>query len=60
MELGRLARTHGSPAIWGCWRDEAENLVLKALAGRAHRAVWAARVLIEYAASKTMKRPRTS
>ena len=38
----------GSPSLWGCWRDEGDNRLLKACAMHAHKRVWHRRVLSEF------------
>jgi hypothetical protein len=38
----------GAPSAWGNWTEESDNRFLKALALRAHRTVWARRVLGEH------------
>lgn len=69
LEMGCRILEFGSPAMWGCWRDEAINNLLKATASSAHRAVWHKRVVSTFyeahgphkpaAAQKGFKRSRS-
>ena len=45
MEMGARLRTHGSPAMGACWKDESDNKLLKAMGGSAHAMVFHERVL---------------
>lgn len=66
LEMGCRILEFGSPALWGCWKDEAINNLLKATASSAHRAVWHRRVVSTFyeahgppaAAKARLKRPR--
>ena len=51
----------GTPALWGCWRDESDNKMLAALALRAHRMVWSRRLISEHRmafGTRRAQRPR--
>ena len=48
MHMVPLIWKSGTPHMWSNWRDEKENLDLKRVALRAHRSVWALRVLSEH------------
>ena len=51
----------GTPALWGCWRDESDNKMLAQLALRAHRTVWSRRLISEHRmafGTRRAQRPR--
>ena len=52
----KMLLTHGSPWVWGCWRDEAENKVFKKIAFSAHRLVWHKRILATHRAGFGLRR----
>lgn len=45
LELGAQLLRHGGPGRSACWHDESLNGALVPIARRAHRSVWASRVL---------------
>ena len=50
LELGAQLLWHGGPGRYACWHDESLNGSLGPIARRAHRSVWATRVLRSWAA----------
>ena len=54
----KMLLTHGSPYVWGCWRDETENKVFKKIAFAAHRSVWHKRILATHRAGFGLRRKR--
>ena len=48
MELAARMHWFGSPSIYGCFRDEHLNGVLKLMANKVHRRIFMRRVLIEW------------
>lgn len=51
----------GTPALWGCWRDESDEQMLAQLALRAHRMVWSRRLISEHRmafGTRRAQRPR--
>lgn len=53
----KMLWTHGSPYVWGCWRDETENRVLRRVALAAHALVWHQRVLATHRAAFGLRKP---
>ena len=51
-----LLRTSGAPMMWGTWVEEGENHETGRMAIRAHRAVWAWRVLGDHRAAYGVRR----
>ena len=48
LELSVRSRFLGSPALYGCWHDEALNRLLRDVAAGAHGTVHERRILLEF------------
>ena len=48
IELCVQNYSHGSPALYGAWFDEARNLEIKKICGGAHHSLFSLRVLNDF------------
>ena len=48
LHMGHRIAFQGSPALWAAWVDESLNNIVKKIAAKAHRQVWAARCLVNF------------